>query len=370
MAVYIVTGKLGNGKSLVTVARAYEYIRSGRRVASNIELKLANMFGRNARNIEVLRVPDKPTIQDLEAIGRGYTGPYDESKFGALILDECGTWFNSRNWQDKTRKEVNDWFLHARKLGWDVYLIIQDISILDSQAREAIAEHTVFCRRLDNMRVPYIGGILKLLTGYRLTLPKMHHSKVVYGCTPRDIVADTWTYRGTRFYSWYDTTQAFTSNYPHGVHCVLTPWHVYGRYAVELNWGNIMRITKIYWKRFKSPVALTAGLLLGGFLMMLRTAEPSAAMPVQYQVQNIEQAPDTEEGVEPVVSTIVSRLKQLAIVGSMQINNSYVHELADFNGQTVYTTKDLARMGYKVVPKGECRVEITADGEVVPIYCL
>lgn len=373
MAVYIVTGKLGNGKTLVTVGRIYDAMKMGRRIATNLDLYPHRMFGRKAKDLEIIRVPDKPTIHDLNVIGQGYTGKYDESKFGVLVLDECGTWFNSRMWQDKTRKDVNDWFLHARKLRWDVYLIIQDISILDAQAREALAEHTVFCRRLDNIRIPLIGGLVKVFTGIRLKLPRIHHAKVVYGMTKQDLLSDTWTYRGTHMFNWYDTDQIFLANYPHGPYSMLTPWHLYGRYSVPMSLENVMRLTKIYWRRFKSPVALASGLLIGVTVGLLRFAPyfvPSDSNPSAPESLPEPSFEDVSEEVEK--SLLVTRLRKLYIAGGMNVNNRYVHELADIDNKdiTVYTTKDLASMGLKVTPKGECRIEVKADGELVPIYCL
>src|SRR5690606_41824258 len=50
---------------------------------------------------------------------------------------------------DKGRTAVIDWCLHARKLGWDIIFIVQNISIVDKQARLALGEHLVICRRLD-----------------------------------------------------------------------------------------------------------------------------------------------------------------------------------------------------------------------------
>jgi hypothetical protein len=153
------------------------------------------------------RIPDKPNITDLEAIGQGSSSAdYDESKFGLLVLDECGTWFNSRNWQDKERRAVNDWFLHARKLGWHVYIIIQDESILDAQARDAIGELIVRCRRLDKLRVPFLAPIVKAFTGINLTFPRIHRAKVTYA---DGLLSDVWTYRGNDLFACYDTRQAF-----------------------------------------------------------------------------------------------------------------------------------------------------------------
>lgn len=274
MSVYIVTGKLGNGKTLVSVGRIRDALHAGCKVATNLDLNLLAMFGRKAKNLNVMRIPDKPTIGDLNAIGRGYDGrEYDESRFGLLVLDECGTWFNSRNWQDKNRKDVNDWFLHARKLGWHVYIIIQDISMLDSQARDAIGELLVSCRRLDKLRLPLVGGFIKTLTGFNLTMPRIHRAKVTYS---DGLLSDVWTYRGNDLFACYDTRQSFIADYPHHTHCLLTPWHL-SRPRVPLTLVNVMRITKIYWKRFASPVALATGLLLGAFLMLLRH-EPVASV--------------------------------------------------------------------------------------------
>lgn len=283
MSVYIVTGKLGNGKTLVTVGRIRDAIRAGCKIATNLDIDLKAMFHRQAKNINLMRIPDKPNIDDLNAIGKGYDGAdYDESKFGILVLDECGTWFNSRNWQDKTRGEVNNWFLHARKLGWHVYIIIQDIGMLDSQARDAIGELLVTCKRLDKIRVPGIGGLIKMLTGWNPTMPRIHRAKVTYA---DGLVSDVWVYRGNDLFKCYDTRQSFIQNYPHGTHSLLTPWHTSGRYAVVMNWRNQMRVTKIYWKRFASPVALATGLLLGAFVMLVYR-QPVLAQPVTQAIQS------------------------------------------------------------------------------------
>ncbi|ELH69721.1 1 protein, partial [Escherichia coli KTE215] len=173
MAVHVVTGKLGSGKTLVSVSKIQERLAKGCPVATNLDLKLHNMpmVGRYAKKTRVIRVPDKPSLNDLLAIGIGNTS-YDESRNGLLVLDECGTWFNSRSWGDKDRQPVIDWFLHARKLGWDIIFLIQDISIMDKQARLALAEHVVYCRRSDKLNIPFIGSIINLVSGARFSLPK------------------------------------------------------------------------------------------------------------------------------------------------------------------------------------------------------
>lgn len=374
MAVYIVTGKLGNGKTLVTVGRIKETLERRCRVATNLDLNLVSMFHRNARGIEVVRIPDKPTIDDLNAIGRGYVGKYDEKKFGALVLDECGTWFNSRSWQDKSRKAVNDWFLHARKLGWDVYLIIQDINLLDSQARDALAEFTVYCRRLDNIRIPVIGGLVKALSGIRLTLPRVHRAKVCYASD--DIVSDVWHYRGNHLFGAYKTDQLFLADYPHAPHCLLTPWHTHGRYSVPMNWRNIMRLTRIYWKRFKSPVAMATGALFGAVLAVIYIGKQKvdslgqgASLPSF--ISSAEAAIIAEPELDSYSVRIKEVVQQLSIVGYRQINSQKVYELAvskDYE-TTVFTSTDLAGMGVIIKPRGDCHFDAQIGNETLPVLC-
>jgi len=176
----------------------------------------------------VYRLPDKPRIGDFEALPIG-NDSYDERRNGLLVLDECGTWFNSRGWQDKARQPVIDWFLHARKRGWDCIFIVQDVQLVDRQARDALCEHTAFCRRLDRVRVPIIGGLVQSLTGVRLRLPQVHTARVVYGDNEQSLMIDRWTYRGRDLYAAYDTKQVFLDR-GDGVACMLSPWHVRGRY--------------------------------------------------------------------------------------------------------------------------------------------
>lgn len=387
---YIVTGKLGNGKTLVTVGRIRDAILKQRRVVTNLDINLRAMFGRKAKDIELIRIPDKPTVHDLEAVGVGYDGPYDESKFGVLVLDECGTWFNSRNWQDKSRKAVNDWFLHARKLKWECYLIIQNESILDSQARDALMEYVVYCHRLDNVRLPFVvvgvaSVVAALVAGFmfsvsfglaaailtfifirKVKLPRVHVAKVMYSDV--DMLADRWVYRGTDLFACYDTAQLFLADYPHGPHCVLPPWHTHGRFSVPMNLENIMRITRIYWKRFKSPVALTSGLLAGAFIAFLVFAQVPDRNPVQ-SLPEPSEANDLQG--EPLQEpSIVGKLRELRITGSMSINGQYHYQLAGIQDEGYLTEADLAQAGVTISRRGSCRLDAYYDSHHVPIFCL
>lgn len=249
MASYFITGKQGNGKSLVAVARIFDYLRRGNVVATNLDINLEGYLNPQSKKT-VIRVPDKPSVDDFEFLGYGNTG-YDEDKNGLLVLDELGAWFNSRSWQDKERKKLLEWFLYLRKRGWDVYLIVQDIDMVDAQLRGMLGEHLVCCRRLDRLKIPFIGSLLQLF-GLRGVLPKIHRAKVFFGETEQDLCVDVWTYRGTEYYKAYDTKQIFSPAYAHGLHSVLSPWHSKGRHLPSArSWRDRLLA---HWEAYVNPL--------------------------------------------------------------------------------------------------------------------
>ena len=219
MAVYCVQGKLGTGKTLFCVQRAHEALAQGRRVASNVDLKLEALSVRREL-VSYVRVPDKPTSEDFLALGPGNPESYEEDRNGVLILDELGTWLNSRAYQDKARAGVIDWLIHARKHGWDVFLIVQDESMIDKQVREALIEYSCRCLRLDKVRIPVIGALLAAFGGRWGYLPRGHIVTARVGYGANAFVAQRWYFRAAQYYGAYDTRQIFVADYPHGTHSV------------------------------------------------------------------------------------------------------------------------------------------------------
>ena len=388
MAFYFVTGKLGNGKTLVSVSRIKAKLLAGCPVATNIDLNLQSMFGKMAKDIRLIRVPDKPTVSDLNVIGCG-NDSYDESKNGLLVLDECGTWFNARNWQDKSRADVNNWFLHARKLGWDVILIVQDISIVDNQAREALSEFTAFCKRLDKLRVPLIGGLFKAVTGYNLRLPKVHAARVVYGASPADPLSDRWVYRGTELFSAYDTKQIFLTDYPHGPHSVLPPYYQNRRTYTKRGVSFYMRLTKIYLRKFRAPLTASVGVVMGLAAAYVMTVYLNNQFYREYQqlieaMQKLETYQQGEpEPAEPVTAEeAFALIDGMRIVGYANYSSHVVYDLAqreknksvtdkseESERPRVVTTDDLSSV-YAIEPNGPCHVRLIAAGAHKDVYCL
>lgn len=254
MAVYAVTGKLGSGKGKAAIQKMREYLREGKRVATNCDVFLEHMDHSRSRGT-VIRVPDKPTATDLYMIGSGNrfiefepniqhtkdglvgAAPlktpkmlpgFDECHNGALFLDELGSWFNTRNFQDKGRASLLEWFIHARKYGWDIYFIMQNVSQVDKQLRDSLFEYVVRLSRLDRMKVPFVSALVKLGTAgaFSGALPRMHIAVVRLGALPDGLVADRWFFRGDDLHSAYNTVQVFSDSYPHGTHTLISPWHL------------------------------------------------------------------------------------------------------------------------------------------------
>lgn len=223
MADYLVTGKKGNGKSLVCVGRMRDALLSGRPIATNLDLKLENLLPPHAKRVVAFRLPDHPTYHDMEAIGVGNSNPVEEEKNGIVCLDETALWLNARSWADKERQRLLDWFVHSRKYGWDVYFIAQSPAQVDKQLRDALTEFHVSCSRLDRIKIPFLP----------IRLPRLHIGTVRIGFSKEAVVADRWIYRGVDCFEGYDTCQRFSAFYSNGLYSYLTPWHLKGRYGVK-----------------------------------------------------------------------------------------------------------------------------------------
>lgn len=228
--IYVITGHLGSGKTLLAVQLAVdEYLRMGKRVASNMTLNLDKAMGSQSK-VTALKLPYIPRELDLRALGEGYdvSAGYDESKFGLVLLDEAGTWLNSRDWNDKDRRGLFQWVTHARKFGWDVALIVQDFEALDTQIRRAVTEIYVRCSRLDRVKVPFLP----------LRMPRVHVATGLYG-GPMGSRFKRWYSQGTTTFGFYNTTEAVRQEYivtesglvdGRAVSSMLSAWHLRGRY--------------------------------------------------------------------------------------------------------------------------------------------
>lgn len=228
MSTYVITGKLGTGKTKSAVRIAQIALSKGLRVASNLDLNLDHLMGPNNKRTAV-RIPDKPNVADLEVIGVG-NDSYDEDKNGVIILDELGSWLNARTFADKQRQPVIEWLIHSRKKGWHVYFICQNITQIDKQVRESLIEYVVRCSRLDKVKMPFVGWLLNLFNDKWGYLPRMHIATVRMGAAHDAMVCDRWYYQGDDLHKAYDTRQIFRDDYENGTHSQLSAWHLKGRH--------------------------------------------------------------------------------------------------------------------------------------------
>ncbi|MFL9711903.1 zonular occludens toxin domain-containing protein [Methylobacillus sp. Pita1] len=252
MANWTLTGDLGAGKSIISTGKIMDFLAAGLPVATNMDIYPENFLPPNSRATHV-RLPDFPSSDDLWALGMASTSR-DESTFGLVALDELAVFLNSREWQGKARDQVIKYLRHVRKNHWHTLFITQDIESIDAQARRALIEHKVVCKRTDRLSIPFLGPFLRLL-GLKGRLPQIHMGIVRYGKQDYSPKVDTWWYRGNKLYDAYNTDQVFTDEAERdltlqgyvidqsgkrqvkeyqaqvtGAFTVLSPWHLKGRY--------------------------------------------------------------------------------------------------------------------------------------------
>ncbi len=243
MANWTLTGDLGAGKSIISTGKIMDFLMKGLPVATNMDIYPENFLPLTSRATHV-RLPDFPSADHLWSLGMA-SSSRDESTFGLVALDELAVFLNSREWQGKARDQVIKYLRHVRKQHWHTLFITQDIESIDAQARRALIEHKVTCKRTDRLSIPFLGPVLRLF-GFKGTLPQLHLGIVRYGKQDFSPKVDTWKYFGKRLYDAYNTDQVFTDEPERditltgslgdfqaqaaGPYSVLSPWHLKGRY--------------------------------------------------------------------------------------------------------------------------------------------
>lgn len=391
MPVWIVTGKLGAGKSLMSVSRIQKYLLEGRKVATNLDIFPEHMLGMDKKRTQLYRLPDVPTIRDFEAMPLGYEGDdINDNKNGLLVLDECGIFLNSRDWNAPGRKEVNAHFKLLRKLRWDAIFLIQDVENLDADARRTIAEHVVYCRRMDRMRLPFVSPFFKLITGYDLPLPKLHIGIVKYGTEHHSMKVDQWNYYGDRLYQAYDTEQIFSPDKNiggyDGITTILPTYYTHGRYKPKLErLKDAIRNYKTKGIHFFSLGALAAAFTVNALV----TAEPEipkkgiwscndaykqlygscqakAIAPYEYYYpkpeQNEEVTPESDKktaATDAATETVV-----IYMAGWQLTNKGWQVNFVDSTGAPYYP------LNYRVREMGQCVARIQIEGVTQRLTCM
>jgi len=230
MTDFAVTGKKRTGKGLFCAGLIRDALKAGKRVATNMDIFPDAMLSPLCK-ATFYRLPDCPTVADLEAIGSG-NDIVDDEKNGIIVLDEASKFFNARSWGDKERQPMLDWLIHSGKLGWDVYYQMQGLEQVDKQLRTTQVEFSIAVKRTDRWPIPIISPLTAAF-GYRIGFPKFHMGVYRQGCDRDSIIVERKFYRCKDLYTAYDTRQVFLDrDHPEavGLHSVLSAWHVKGRY--------------------------------------------------------------------------------------------------------------------------------------------
>lgn len=245
----LITGKKGNGKTIFAVGAIIDAIKAGKRVATNLDINI-DQFSPDNR-MTFIRLPDCPTVEDFELLGRGQEGVVEEDN-GLISLDEVSKIFNARSWGDKARQPVLDWLVHSRKYGWDVDMIAQGQEQLDKQLRTSLLEYWVSVKRTDKWPIPFITPLSRFIRDFPLLdriipkggvrFPKYHIGTIRHGFDINSLITERKWYKGKDYYHLYNTQQIFLDrDHPDAcaIHTVLSAWHIKGRYLTPKK--NLLR---------------------------------------------------------------------------------------------------------------------------------
>lgn len=204
MADYLVSGKKALEKApfvlVLFVMRCWL-----EKVSTNLDIKVDRLVP--FRINLLIRLPDRPSYEDMLVIGQGQSGVEEENN-GVIVLDECSSFLNSRSWNDKGRQAFLDWIIHSRKYGWDTYFIAQQEQ-LDKQLRTTQLEYHIAVKNTAKWPIPFVTPLVMTFTGIRLTLPKMHLGIIKQGMDRDSLLIGRKWLRGVMFSDAYDTQQIF-----------------------------------------------------------------------------------------------------------------------------------------------------------------
>lgn len=156
--VTLYSGTPGSGKSLYACYRIIDYLKSGRGVIANFPIN--EDYFKNPVSFSYID-NSKLTVSFLKQYSVSNHLPNKEDQT-LIVIDEAGTFFNSRDWKSSDRLTWIKFFSQHRKLGYNVILIAQFDKMIDSQIRPCIEIEEKF-RAIKNYKLA--GSILSSLSG-------------------------------------------------------------------------------------------------------------------------------------------------------------------------------------------------------------
>lgn len=152
--IYLFTGTPGSGKSLHMAKIILNRLNSrfikkeNRNVIANFPIN--EKYNNNGKFLCVENENLTPELLINYACANFELGKENQC---LLAIDECGILFNARDWQKNLNRM--DWikfFTQHRKLGYEIYLIVQNDRYIDRQIRN-LAEYQVVHRKINNFKI-------------------------------------------------------------------------------------------------------------------------------------------------------------------------------------------------------------------------
>ena len=128
MAIHILTGRPGTGKTYILTAKALEFLKKGRNVWINYFIDTKGLDLKGKLNFYT-------KISDIVKV-----------KEGIILMDEAQIYFNSRNWEVLDERLQYKLQQH-RHQGLDIWGTVQNIKRLDVIMRELVSNYYE-CHRL------------------------------------------------------------------------------------------------------------------------------------------------------------------------------------------------------------------------------
>ena len=208
-----IEGVKRSGKSKYAIDLIHDYLKQGRKVATNLDLFLDNMD--DIKDAHVIRIPDHPTSKHLTDLGVGYPEleesdlNYDENKNGLVVIDELLTHLNSRSFKDKDRLAIVSWFVQMGKYGWDLVLIGQDFEGVDKQLRDTTIDQLVSVKSgVNYFGFGFINSVVQRLFSL-LHIPKFSVARFYDGKSKSRKAHGYQFYIKDWTHAWYNTAQKF-----------------------------------------------------------------------------------------------------------------------------------------------------------------
>lgn len=156
----IFEGRIGGGKTYLSVTRILAHLGQGGTVFTNVELKLeacreyvGRHYGVELEDDAIVRLDETQTWDFHRHLKQG-----DDELPTLCVIDEAHLWFNARDHAitAATRRGLLTFMSQSRKLKVDVIMIVQAIENLDAQFRR-LAQEVWRMKDMRALRLPLIG---------------------------------------------------------------------------------------------------------------------------------------------------------------------------------------------------------------------